>query len=334
MPRVSVIIINYNGKGLVTDCLKALEGQTFKDFEIVVVDNGSLDDSLYEIQRFLEESPIVPLVKVIPLDRNLGFAGGNLEGLKYAKGECIALLNNDTEPDVMWLEELVKAMDSGQKSGICASKIIVYDTDVIDSAGDGFSSALRGFKRGEGEKTFLYDKKEYIFGACAGAALYRRRMIEEVGFLDEDFFLIHEDTDLNLRAQLYSWKVLYVPEAIVYHKVRSTIGRMSPTAMYYTMRNSELVRIKNIPVTLFLRYLPWFILGMVSEFLYFAVKHRHLNRYFRAKLDAIKMLPVMLKKRRVNMRAMKISSKDLMKIITPVLDKGFLKNKLNKLIFG
>ncbi len=80
MPRVSVIIVNYNGKGLITGCLKALEGQSFKDFEVVIVDNGSLVDSLYEIQRFLEKSPIAPLVRLIPLSRNLGFAGGNLEG--------------------------------------------------------------------------------------------------------------------------------------------------------------------------------------------------------------------------------------------------------------
>lgn len=334
MPRVSVIIVNYNGKGLIAGCLKALEGQSFKDFKIVVVDNGSLDGSLYEIQKFVKESPIAPLVQLIPLGRNVGFAAGNLKGLSYTEGEYIALLNNDTEPDKRWLEELVMAMDSDHRVGICASKLIVYGTDLIDSAGDGFSTFLKGFKRGEGEKTILYDKREYIFGACAGAALYRQKMIEEVGFLDEDFFLIHEDTDLNFRAHLYGWKVLYVPTALVYHKVRSSIGQMSPQAVYYTLRNSELVRIKNIPLSFFLRYLPEFIFGMATEFLYFALKHRHPILYFKAKLDVVKMLPVMLKKRKANMKRVSVSSKDLREIMTSVFEWGFFKNKLRKLIFG
>lgn len=334
MPKISVIIVNYNGKGFIRGCLKALEGQTFKDFEVIIVDNGSLDGSLYEIKGFLEETSIVPFTTLIPLDTNLGFAGGNFEGFRHACGEYIALLNNDAEPDGRWLEELVMAMDNDPQVGICASKLIVYGSDIIDSAGDGFSTSLKGFKRGEGEKAFLYNKGEYIFGACAGAALYRRRLIEEVGFLDEEFFLIHEDTDLNFRAQLHGWKVLYVPTALVYHKVRSSIGEMSPMAVYYTLRNSGFVKIKNIPLSLFLRCLPVFMLGMVSEFLYFAIKHKRPTLYFKAKIDAIRMLPVMLKKRRVNLKGAKVDSRYLREIMTPVFEWSFLRNKLKKLVSG
>lgn len=332
-PKVSVLVINYNGQALVVNCLTALERQLFKDFEIILIDNGSSDGSLDEVQKFLEESPIATPVKLICLDRNLGFPGGNLEGLRYAKGEHIALLNNDTEPDEEWLGELVKAMDIDPKVGICASKLIVQGTNIIDSAGDGFSTALRGFKRGEGEKASLFNKREYIFGACAGAALYKRKMIDQIGFLDEEFFLINEDTDLNLRAQLYGWRVLYVPTALVYHRVRSSIGNMSTMAVYYTLRNSELARIKNIPLFLFLRCLPVFILGMVSEFIYFAIKHRYLPIYFKAKIDAIRMLPVMLKKRKVNFEGAKVDSKDLRKIMTPVFERSFFTNKLKKFVF-
>lgn len=126
MPKVSVIVVNYNGDGLISGCLNALGGQSFRDFRVVVVENGSSDDSLCEIQRFLEESAIASLVNLIPLKRNVGFARGNLEGFRYAKGEHIALLNNDIEPDGRWLEELVKAMYNDPKIGICASKLIVY----------------------------------------------------------------------------------------------------------------------------------------------------------------------------------------------------------------
>jgi hypothetical protein len=334
MTRISVIIVNYNGKDLITNCLKSLEDQSFKNFEIIIIDNGFIDGSLNEIKKYLDRSSIAPFIKLISLNKNAGFGGGNLEGLKHACGEYIALLNNDAEPDGRWLEELVKAMDNDPNVGICASKLIVYGSNILDSAGDAFSTSLKGFKRGEGEKAFLYNKREYIFGACAAAALYRRRMIEEVDFLDKEFFLIHEDTDLNFRAQLYGWKVLYVPTALVYHKVRSSIGKMSPMAVYYTLRNSEFVKIKNIPLSLFLRCLPVFILGMVSEFLYFAVKHKRPALYFKAKINAVKMLPVMLKKRKVNLKGAKVDSKGLRKIMTPVFEWNLLRNKLKKLVYG
>jgi GT2 family glycosyltransferase len=330
---VSIIIVNYNGRRLILDCLKSLERQSFADFEVIIVDNGSLDGSLAAIQQFSEETSLDYLIRIIPLGRNLGFAGGNVEGLRYADGKYIALLNNDTEPDERWLEELVKAMESDPVAGICASKLIVYGTDIIDSAGDGFSTALKGFKNGEGEKVSFDNGKEYVFGACAGAALYRREMIKEIGFLDEDFFSIYEDTDLNLRAQLHGWKVMYVPTAIVYHKVRSTIGSMSKTAIYYALRNSEFVRFKNIPVSLFLRFMPEFILGMVAEFTYFVIKHRHPILYFKAKIDAMRMLPRILSKRAIILKKRKVSDQYLFDIMTPVWEKDFMKGKIKKFLY-
>lgn len=332
MIRVSVIIVNYNGEGLTVDCLKALEGQTFKNFEVLVVDNASSDGSLYEIQRFLKERSTGFQVKLIPLDNNTGFSGGNIVGLKHASGEHIALLNNDTEPGERWLEELVNAMDNAPEAGICASKLIVYGTDIIDSAGDGFSTSFRGFKRGEGENLSLYDKQEYIFGACAGAALYRKKMIDEIGFLDDEFFLIHEDTDLNLRAQLAGWKVVFVPTARVYHKVHSSIGWMSDTSIYYTLRNGEFVWIKNIPVLIVLPHLPTLFIKTILEFIYFAIKHKRPRLYIRAKVDALKMIPMMLGKRRNIMRLRKVTNRYLMQIMTPLWNREFIRSKVNKLI--
>ena len=330
--RVALIVPNFTGKCLITNCLKALEAQSFKEFEILIIDNASTNGSLDEIRTLLRESSLSSHVKLIPLNRNKGFAGGSLEGLNNAGAEYIALLNNDTEPDGSWLKELVMAMDSDSKIGICASKLLVDGTNRIDSGGDGFSTSLRGFKRGEGEKAFLYDKKEYIFGACAGAVLYRRKMIEEIGFLDEDFFLIHEDTDLNFRAQLYGWKVLYVPTAIVHHKVRSSIGHMSDTAVYYTLRNGEFVRMKNVPLAIFVRCLPELVVGMLTEFIYFAIKHRRLRLYVKAKADAVRLLPRMLKKRAIIMKNRKVDYKHLLGILTPVWEKDFLKTKIKKFL--
>jgi GT2 family glycosyltransferase len=333
-PKITVIVVNYNGNGLLRGCLQALERQSLVDFEAVIVDNASSDSSVYEIKEFLQETSLVHRVKVIPVGRNLGFAGGNIEGLKYAAGDYIALLNNDTEPDERWLEELVRAMDTDPEIGICASKMIVHGTDIIDSAGDMFSTALKGFGAGEKQKSFLYNERKYVFGACGGAALYRRKMIEEIGFFDGDFFLIHEDIDLNFRAQLNGWKALYAPAAIVYHRVRSSIGHMSDMAVYYTLRNSEFVRMKNVPLVIFIRCFPEFIIWTITEFAYFVLKHKKLRLYFKAKIDALRMFPWMLKKRSVIMKNRKVSYKYLLGMMTPLWQKDFLLAKIKKFFFG
>jgi GT2 family glycosyltransferase len=330
IPKVSVIIVNYNGNGLLRGCLQALERQSLGDFEAIIVDNASSDSSLYEIKEFLKGTSLASRVKLIPAGRNLGFAGGNIEGLKHAEGEYIALLNNDAEPDERWLEELVRAMDTNPDIGICASKMIVHGSDILDSAGDEFSTALKGFGAGEKQKSSLYNEKGYVFGACGGAALCRRKMIDEIGFLDEDFFLIHEDIDLNFRAQLNGWKALYIPGAIVYHRVRSSIGHMSDMAVYYTLRNSEFVRMKNVPFAIFVRCFPEFIIWTLTEFAYFVIKHKRLRLYFKAKRDAMRMLPRMLKKRNVIMKNRKVSNTYLLNIMTPLWQKDLLLTKIKK----
>jgi hypothetical protein len=329
-PRISIIIITYNANNLLRGCLQALERQSLRDFEIVIVDNASSDSSLYEIRGFLKGASMASRVKLISSERNLGFAGGNIEGLRHAEGEYIALLNNDTEPDEKWLEELVKAIETSPKIGICASKMLVYGSDIIDSAGVEFSTALKGFGVGEKRKSFLYNEKKYVFGACGGAALCRRNMIEEVGFFDEDFFLIHEDIDLNFRAQLQGWKVLYVPKAIAYHRVRSSIGHMSDIAVYYTLRNSEFVRMKNVPLAIFIKCLPEFIIGALIEFTYFVIKHKHLRLYLKAKIDALRMFPRMLKKRAMIMKGREVSNQYLLNIMIPLWHKDFLLTKIRK----
>jgi GT2 family glycosyltransferase len=197
MNSVSVIVIIYNSSSTVKDCLISLEEQTRKDFEVILVDNNSHDNTR-EVVEYIKSIFNFPL-KTFSLDRNIGFAGANNFALKQAVGGYIALINPDATAENFWLEELIKAMDSQSEVGICASKMIEDKINVIDSAGDIYTPVLKGFKRGEGESSKRFNDREYIFGACAGAARYRRKMIEEIGFSDEDFFLIHEDTDLNFR---------------------------------------------------------------------------------------------------------------------------------------
>jgi GT2 family glycosyltransferase len=327
-PTVSVIIVNYNGRDLLRECLESVYAQSFRDIEIIVVDNGSQDGSVEYVKGSF------PDVMVFPLAYNTGFPTANNEGLKHSIGGYILLLNNDVVVDKDCISNLYATMESDPKLGICATKMIVAGTDLLDSAGDGFSSNLKGFKRGEGLPLDLYNRYEYVFGACAGAAIYRRSMIDEIGFLDDDFFLIQEDTDLNFRAQLASWKVLFVPSAVVYHKVRSSIGHMSDTAIYYTLRNSEFVRIKNVPLGIAIRCLPSFVIGISTEFVYFVIKHKKIKLYYKAKKDALIKFPLMWKKRRIIMKNRKTTNKYIISIMTSVLDKEFMKAKLAKLFYG
>lgn len=331
---VSVIILNYNGLNVVQDCLRALERQTYEDYELVIVDNGSTDGSLEYLNEYSKNDLSGKVIKIISLPQNTGFCEGNIKGFEFANGEFIALLNNDAEPDEYWLEELIKKINSHQEIGICASRLMIYNSDLLDSAGDGYSRALRGFKIGEGSCFALFNKEEYVFGACAGAALYRRAMLSEIGFFDKEFFLIYEDTDLNFRAQLAGWKVLYVPNAIVYHKVRSSIGVMSDVAAYYSLRNSELVRIKNVPFYLFLRCLPELILSVIAEFVYFALRYKKISLYFKAKWDALLMFPAMLKKRKTILKTRRVTDKYLLSITTSVFQKGYFKSKAKKFFYG
>ncbi len=332
---VSLVIVNYLRPQILFSCLRSLDAQTHSRFELIIVDNGSENGAAEEIRNFIGNVSKVESVRFTSLSDNKGFAGGCQAGLALSSGNYVALLNNDTEPDPSWLERLIATMDANANVGICASRLMVYGSDAIDSAGDGFSTALKGFKIAEGQKTDNGNTEDrFVFGACAGAALYRREMLDEIGFLDEDFFLIHEDTDLNFRAQLAGWKVLYVPTAVVHHKVRSSIGAMSPTAVYYSLRNSELVRMKNVPVGILLRCLPELVVGAIVEFFYFAVRHGFFRLYFKAKLDALKMLPKMLRKRKKIMALKRVSNAYLLSVITPVWERGFFRSKFRKLLRG
>jgi len=310
---VSIIIVNWNGERLLEDCFNSLSEQTFKNFEVIFVDNSSTDGSLLSAKRLAAALHLD--VKFVELDRNKGFAGGNNEGLKYSSRQYIALLNTDTISEKNWLKNLVGAMEIYPQIGICASKLIVDNESGIDSAGDGYSTFGHAFKNGEGSSPQDFSEYRYIFGACAGAALYRREMIQQIGFFDEDFFLIFEDTDLNFRAQLSGWKCLYVPDAIVYHKVGGSIEKIYELAVYYVIRNDKLVKVKNIPFAIFVYKMPCFILGEIIWLAYYMVTGRF-KVYMRANIDVLKNIPISLKKRRKVMNIKKVSNKYIISLLT------------------
>ena len=315
-PFVSIIIVNWNGENFLEDCLTSLQNQLYKNFEIIFVDNSSTDNSLFLAKQLAADSMLD--IKFVLLNKNEGFTGGNNEGLKYCLGQYIALLNTDTITDRAWLKNLAETMDTNPGVGICASKLLVLGEDVIDSAGDGYSTFGHAFKRGEGNPPEEFSNMGYIFGACAGAALYRKKMLDEIGFLDNDFFILFEDTDLNFRAQLAGWKCLYVPDAIVYHKVGGSMKNISGGTAYYAVRNDKLVKIKNLPFSVVIRKLPCLILGEVIWFFYYIINGRFMY-YLKANIDVFKTLPVYIKKRRGVMNLKKVPDRH----ITNLLTSGF-----------
>lgn len=312
-PSVSVIIVNWNGERFIRDCFLSLEAQSFRDFEVVFVDNASSDGSLPTAKKV--SSAIGLSVKFVGLPVNTGFTGGNIEGLKHSSGEYIALLNNDTVASEGWLGALVGAMEAHPEVGICASKLIVAGTDIIDSAGDVFTTALKACKRGEGLPSSHHTAQELVFGACAGAALYRRSMLDEIGFFDDDFFLIFEDADLNFRAQLSGWKCLFVPDALVQHRVGASIKRLGEAATTHALRNSRIVILKDIPASVILAHLPCFVADEIVVMLYH-IRIGRFRSYLRGNYEFLKSLSYYMKKRSRVMRTKKVTSRYINSLLT------------------
>lgn len=318
MAIISVLIVTYNADDTITECLDSLNGQILRDFEVILVDNDSKDNTKNCVEHFKNKSSF-PL-KTIYLDFNAGFCLGNNMAFKSASGKYIALLNPDAKADTHWLHNLLSAIDGKKEVGICASKVLTWDGRRIDSAGDMMLTTFRAFKRGEGQDPINYDLPGFIFSACGAGALYKREMIDQIGFFDEDFFIQCDDTDLGFRAQIAGWKVFYVPSAKLYHKVSNSIGKASEISVYYTQRNMELVRIKNVPVSILLFYLPQIIIGLVLDALYFGVRRMRWKTFIKAKVAALRMAPRMIEKRKRILGARKkVSNAYIRALITPLL---------------
>ena len=326
--KVSVIVVNWNGCELLDGCLSPLFSQTHNNLEIILVDNGSSDGSVDYVKRRF------PQAILVQLKQNRGFTGGNLAGLELATGQFVALVNNDTRVDEGLLEKLIQPMLKDQIIGICASKLIIEGTNRIDSVGDGVTTAGVGFNRGHTEDRSNYRSLQPVFAACAAGALYRRKMIDEIGFLDEDFFLYDEDVDLSFRAQLAGWKCVYVPDAIVHHKGNATAVRLSDTHVYYHTRNLEFVWLKNMPAGLMLRYAHHKLVQEIGSFCYLCLRHGKWRPYLGAKLDAVKMFPRMWKKRRAIQARRRVSNAYLRSLMTSMFNFDFVWQKVRQMIKG
>jgi len=324
LDEVSVIVVNWNGKEFLSECLDGLRQQTYQPFSVILVDNGSSDGSVDFIHIYYPE------VRTIALSNNLGFSVANNYALKSIQGEYVALLNNDAVPDRLWIKHLIDALESHPEAGFAASKMLFFDNpDVIDRAGDAYTTAGTGLLRGRGERACNFKKTEWIFGACAGAALCRTSMLNDIGLFDEDFFLLYEDVDLSFRAQLKGYKCIYVPAAVVYHKASSSIVYDSPISVYYSHRNLEWTYIKNMPSKLILRTIWLHVIYDIAAFFFFAANGL-IKEFIRAKRDALKGVNRMLRKRRQIQRNRRVDDDYIWSLLKRELFLPRLTRRLRK----
>ena len=293
--RVTVIVPNWNTRKFLHPCLTSLRHQTFRDFETILVDSGSTDDSVALVAGNFPE------VRVVALGENRGFSGAVNAGIEASRSELVVLLNNDTEQDPGWLAALVRAADGHREAGSFSSKLVDFrDRRLLDGAGDALRRSGLPYRLGHGERDRgQYDEPALVFGACAAAALYRRAMLDDVGLFDEDFFAYCEDGDLSFRAQLAGHRCLYVPDSVVYHIGSvSTGGKRSATATRLGTRNGLLLLVKNLPASLAWSYLPSILLGQLSRLLVVSLSPGGPRAHLEGLAEAWRLLPKMLKKRR------------------------------------
>lgn len=285
---VTIVIPNWNGRTLLAACLRSLAGQTFTDYEIIVVDNGSTDGSV----EWLKAN--YPSIRLIANPTNRGFAAAVNQGICASASPYVATLNNDTEATSAWLAALVQAAEDDPRTGMCASKMLFADRPrLINSTGICVDRAGIAWDRRGGEPDDEQETRPVeVFGPCAGAALYRRAMLDEIGLFDEDFFAYLEDVDLAWRARRAGWRCLYVPAAQVYHCHSATSHEGSPFKSFYRGRNKIWLVVKNYPFRQLGLYAPLVVLYdlMAAAFALIAQGDIHALRGRLASLAGLKKM--------------------------------------------
>jgi GT2 family glycosyltransferase len=290
-PFISVVVVNFNGRHYLEGCLRALAAQARPTFEVLLVDNASTDGSADWVAAHF------PDVHVLRAPRNLGFAAGNNLGIRAARGDLIATLNNDTEVEPDYLEQLSAPMREA-RVGMCAPLMLEFRRrDRIDSAGIGIDRAGFAWNLKAGKRADRAMAERTVFGACAGAALYRRALLDDIGLFDEEYFGFYEDADLAWRAQLTGWKCVLVPGARVYHVHGGSFRQGSAQKLYLLARNRWWTVLKDYPMPALALNLPLILAADLLALLSALVRYRSLSS-LRGRVDALRGLRGALAKRR------------------------------------
>jgi GT2 family glycosyltransferase len=315
---ISIVIVYWNSAKYLPRCLDCLSRQTFRDFEIILIDNGSLDDGT----KGLEETYPDLQLRLESLTSNLGFAVANNLGARLARGKWLVLLNADAFPDPNWLDELINATKAYPNVASFSSRQLqANEPKFLDGAGDAYHVSGFAWRVALGYPADQYGLNvSELFSPCAAAAMYLREAFVDVGGFDEDFFSYYEDVDIGFRLRLKGYRCLYAPQAIVHHVGSATFGVRSDFAFYYSHRNLVWTFVQNMPATLFWRYLTAHILANLIYVIYYTLQGRG-KVLWKAKWDALHGLPKALVKRQKIQKTRRVSNTDLL----CAMERGWLK---------
>lgn len=290
----SVIIPNFNGKVHLKDCLNSLNNQTFKEFETILVDNNSSDNSLdFVLNNF-------PQVKVIKLEKNFGFAKAINEGVKKSQAKYVVFLNNDTEVEKDWLENLVECAKKHPDVISVNSKLLnFYNRKIIDGVGILINEVGQAKSIGWGEEDKgQYNNKQYIFGATGGGSLFNREDFIKVGLFDEKYFMYFEEVDFAFRAQFLGYKSISCPSAVMYHKHKATAKKLPQHIEYWQFRNMTQTIIKDFTASLLLKDFRWLKIILVHlNTIFYQLKNGFLLSLFLTDIWLVLNLSTLLKQR-------------------------------------
>ncbi|MDP2989468.1 MAG: glycosyltransferase family 2 protein [Kiritimatiellota bacterium] len=314
--KVTVIIPVWNGAAWLAACLDALAAQSFRDFTVIVVDNGSTDNSRALVARH------APQAALIAWERNRGFAAAVNAGIRASRTEYVALLNMDTSPRPDWLTNLVQAMNASAPDvgGLASKMLSMADPAVIDDCGDSLSWQGAAAKRRHGRSAVEFEKGGEVFSPCAGAALYRKSFLDELGGFDERFFAYLEDVDLGLRGRLRGYRYLFVPSAEVLHQGH---GSDLPQARYVRLmtRNRIVLLLKNLPARLLIRHAASLLYGQV----YFFIAYRRPLAALAGYASILPVLPHIVRERRAIQPNLKLTLAQVDNLLTPTMNEPPLR---------
>ncbi len=319
-PFVSIIIVNFNGAHHLLECLKSIEETDYRNYEVVLVDNASHDDSIAFVKNNF------PAVRIVPLQQNCGFAGGSNLGASFAEGELMVFLNNDTRVHRRWLSELVNGIVYDNSIATCGSKMFFYGGNIVNHAGAAVTLLGSAYDIGFGQKdSKTFDVKKTVGSTCGGSMIIRKNIFELLGGFDPDYFACSEDVDLCLRAWIYGFKNMYVPASIVYHKYGGTLGKRQSAGRVYICQKNRLINLlKNFEFPNVLKGLCISIPYDSTRILFFLYRKevRIAFSLIKAYIDVISMMDRILQKRKIVQMNRKVSDGTLIRmgVITPLAE--------------
>jgi GT2 family glycosyltransferase len=297
-PAISILIVTWNSGKYLERCLENLSRQTFRAFEVLIIDNGSTDGSLDSINQRWPNLPI----RLEKFTENRGFCVANNIGVQLATTPWVALLNSDAFPEPAWLENLARATEKYPGAFFSSCLLQANQPDRLDGEGDVYHASGLAWRRNYNLPYRQDAPEREIFSACAAAALYPRAAFLAVGGLDEDYFAYHEDVDLGFRLRLAGLKCYHIPAAIVHHIGSPSFGKHGDKAIYFGHRNLVWTFFKDMPAPLFWAFLPLHLFYTLVSLGYFTLIGKG-GAIWRAKWDALLGLAKMLAKRRSRQNA-------------------------------